>query len=427
MQLRLLLLCFLLSHLLTFAQEVGQESLSLRDSSTCAATTYLPLSPDSGNTAKSGYRFNSYGLLLERAHAADRWRNIPPECRIDWGRKREHFLMDWLSDLGLFFNTFDTTYVARNRYDFMFRADNINFFQNIRLSASDAHGRSQSLLLAPAHAVKIGPYGGWRWLTLGWTFGIVPDRYGSRTNEFNIASYSSKVGFDLNYTRSSGNFNLLRATGFEGVESERLKGQRLTAMTTSLLALNFYYVFNYRHFSYPAAFSMSTVQLKSAGSWMAGLRYDKQDINFDAAHTEALLQSINPDAKLINSLRITRTHYEQVGFSLGYAYNWVPRKQLLISASAAPSIGYRYQEGETLNTDILWRNIKNFHMDFIFRLGLVWTTGRYYAGGSVVSYLYDYRLNQFQINNNITYLRFYFGLYFRKQKKFRGEGKFAAW
>lgn len=427
MLLRFLIIIGFISHLLASAQEVGKQPLSLRDSSSCAATTYVPAPTDSAEHSKRSYRFNAYGLLPERSNEAERWRNIPPECRIDWKRNREHFILDWLSDIGTFFNTFDTTYVARNRYDFMLRADNINFFQNIRLSARDNTGRSQSLLLAPAHAIKLGPYGGWRWLTLGWTFGLVPDRYGSRTTEFNIASYNSKVGFDLNYTRSSGNFNLLSANGFEGIESEQLKGQRLAAMNASLLALNFYYVFNYRHFSYPAAFSMSTVQLKSAGSWMVGVRYDKQRINFDAARTESLLQSINPDAKLIDALRVTTTHYEQIGFSFGYAYNWVPRKHLLISASAAPSVGYRYEEGETLNTDILWRNIKNFHMDFIFRLGLVWTTGRYYAGGSIVSYLYDYRMNNFQINNNITYLRFYLGLYFRKQKKFRGEGRLGAW
>lgn len=422
----LILFCFSLLPLLALGQEGEDSLLQQRDHSTCAATTYLSLPPDSVK-AKRSYGFSPYGILPERLKEEDRWRNIPPECRINWRRQRENFLIDILGDIGTFFNTFDTTYVARNRYDFMLRADNINFFQTIRLAAKDENGRTQSLMLAPAHTVKLGPYGGWRWLTLGWTFGLVPDRYGSKTTEFNIASYNSKVGFDLNYTRSSGNFNLLSAEGFDGIESERVSGQRLRAMNASLLALNFYYVFNYRHFSYPAAFSMSTVQLKSAGSWMAGVRYDQQNIHFDATRTESLLQSINPEAKLIDALRVSHTRYRQVGFSFGYAYNWVPRPNILISGSAAPSIGYRYQEGETLNTKILWRNIENFHMDFIFRLGIVWTTGRYYAGGSVVSYLYDYRMNDFQINNNITYLRFYLGIYFRKQKKFRAEGRFGDW
>ena len=38
--------------------------------------------------------------------------------------------------------------------------------------------------------------------------------------------------------------------------------------------LNSYYAFNYRKFSFPAAFSQSYIQKRSAGSWMVGASFD---------------------------------------------------------------------------------------------------------------------------------------------------------
>ncbi|MCF0236748.1 MAG: DUF4421 domain-containing protein, partial [Bacteroidaceae bacterium] len=319
------------------------------------------------------------------------------------------------------FNTFDTTYVQRNRYDGMFVANNVNFFQYLRIAASNDAGDSQVMFIAPSHVIKLGPTIGWKWMVLGTTFGVIRDRYGSTSTEFNIASYSSKFGIDLNYTKAQGNFNLLSAYGFDGVESQRVRGTRLEGFTANTLALNLYYVFNYRHFSYPAAFSLSTVQLRSAGTWMAGLRYDRQYFSFDPERTEQTLQTFSPKARLLDEMKVNTLDYRQLGFSFGYAYNWVPRRRWLISASAAPSIGYKYQRGERITTQTLWRNIENFHMDFIFRLAAGWTSGQYYAGASAVSYFYDYRHKGFELNNSILYLRLYFGAYFHRKKMFRAE------
>ena len=243
----------------------------------------------------------SYGLIPilfpKKKAKEDRWRNIPADCRIDWKRHREHFLWDLGNDIATYFNTFDTTYIERTRYDFQVKLYNTHFLQLIRLSGTDATGSTQSLTFAPAHEVKLGPYFAWKALSIGYSFGVVPDRFGSRASEFNFASYNSKLGFDLNYIYSRGNFNLIGISGFDSLQTHSISQQRFPAMRTKTLALNLYYVFNYRHFSYPAAFAMSTVQLRSAGSWLMGLRFDRQDMAFDAERTESFLRTIAPNIR----------------------------------------------------------------------------------------------------------------------------------
>ena len=60
-------------------------------------------------------------------------------------------------DVATFFNTFDTTYVQRDRYAAQVQLYNTHFLQLIRLTGSDAEGHSLSLVFSPAHTVKIGP------------------------------------------------------------------------------------------------------------------------------------------------------------------------------------------------------------------------------------------------------------------------------
>ena len=365
--------------------------------------------------------FSPYGLIPWRNKKEERWRNIPEDCRIDWRRRREYPVWDFLKDVSTFFNTYDTTYVQRDRYAAQVQLYNTHFLQLIRLTGTDAEGHSQSLVFSPAHSVKIGPYVTWYGISFGYSFGVVPDRYGSKATEWTVAAYNSKVGFDFSYVASRGNFNLLRASGIRGVDNAQIKEVRFPAMRTHTLALNAYYVFNYRHFSYPAAFSLSTIQLRSAGSWLLGARYDDQALHFDAERTASLFKSLSPKAELNEALRIDKINYRQLAISLGYAYNWVPRKGWLLSGGAAPALGYKYQRGETFSTQSLWRNIENFSFDCIFRFGIVRTNGRYYAGLSTVSYLYDYGYANFKLRNSIHYIKLYVGFNFSRLPQFRGE------
>lgn len=370
----------------------------------------------------------AYGAHVSRRVVRDSifWSHVPADCHIDWRRKREHPLIDFCMDLAHFFNTYDTTYVERNRYDFRAMATNTDYFQIYRIAGRDqASGVRQILTLVPDRAFKVGPRGGWRWVNVGYTYAVGPDG-GSKASELNFAAYNSRIGCDVNWQHSSAPFTLRRVRGVSGLPEYSVKGAQVDGASANTLALNVYAVANYRHFSYPAAYNSCTVQLKSAGSLIVGASYDYQDFRFDPDEAERVIRNVchevNPSApepSLIDELRVRAVHYHRIGINVGYGYNWVPAPHWLVAVSAAPSLGLKKQVGANLSRDMLIDSFRNFHLDAIFRAGVVYNRQRWFVGASAVSYLYDYRHTNYDLNNNVTYIKVYLGVQFHKRKKFR--------
>lgn len=377
--------------------------------------------------------FDKHGIVPHRIKKETYWSHVPADCHIDWRRKRERPFHDFCLDLAHFFNTYDTTYVERNRYNFRVMAMNTNYFQSYRIAGRYRNlGIRQILAFSPTHVFKLGPRAGWRWAQIGYTFGVVPySRH--KSQELNFAAYNSRIGCDFNWQHSAGPFTLQRTRGIADLPDYAMRGVEVEGISTNTIAMNVYYVFNYRHFSYPAAYNACTVQLKSSGSWMLGASYDYQHFAFDPDEAERTIRdfyatkfpSSTTVPTLIDPLRISKVNYHRIGVSVGYGYNWVPARGWLVSASAAPSLGFKKQADVPISRQMIADNIRNLHVDAIFRGAVAYNRQRWFAGASVVSYLYDYRHRQFSLNNNVTYLKFFVGMQFHKRKKFRlaGESK----
>jgi hypothetical protein len=107
------------------------------------------------------------------------------------------------------------------------------------------------------------------------------------------------------------------------------------------------YIFNSSRFSYTAAYDQSLIQLRSAGSPIVGLRYFHSDYNY--AHDS------NADL-ILNMNDIGRIKTWQVSIGAGYAYNWVPVKNLLVSVMAMPMIT-AYNHIKTYSYDSNYRQL----------------------------------------------------------------------
>ena len=130
--------------------------------------------------------------------------------------------------------------------------------------------------------------------------------------ELNFNSYGRRFGFDIIY-QDAKNF-----TGWhdqEGMERIMLPDGLLSVKT---LNLNAFYVFNSRRFSYPAAFSQSYIQRRSAGSFLLA--------------ASAMGQHVTLDWTQEMQLKMTN-----VGLGAGYGYNYVPGKGWLLHLSALPT------------------------------------------------------------------------------------------
>ena len=277
------------------------------------------------------------------------------------------------------FDNYDTTYVAPNRYNFTAMAQVSTSTQSCRLAGYPPDGHSQSLSMSPRSSVKLGPYFGWRWLFFGYTFDV--GRVGSNQTrrEFNLSLYSAMLGCDFIYVRNNGGYRLKRVTGFDGIDEKAYAKRDFDGLETTTLGVNAYYIFNHRRFSYPAAFSQSTVQRRSAGSWKVGIQYCRHTLRFSPEMLPQPLQS-----GLIDQLRISEVRYNDYSLNVGYAYNWV----------FAP-----------------------INFDVITRAGLVWNNGKWFAGSSLVSHIYAYRKRTFSLTNTLMYGNIYAGFYFHKKKR----------
>ena len=314
------------------------------------------------------------------------------------------------------FDHYDKNYIEPNHYEWTLMAQNTNFLQIIGIRAKGSDGVRRTIDFAPRTAYKIGPYIGWRWLFLGYTIDVSRPGKASKMTEFNLSLYSNMIGGDFVFVKNKGDFKFSNVYGFENVKTNEFRGTKFSGLTSYTISANAYYVFNHKKFSYPAAYSQSTVQKRSAGSFILGFRYDRQRIRFDY---EKLPEALKTSDGIESHFDFKALSYHSYTLNAGYAYNWVPARNLLLAISLTPAIGYKRLSGEEISGQRILDNISRINFDFIGRAGFVWNTGDYFAGASLISQLYDYHRDQFSIANSVNYLNFYAGFYFGLKKKYQ--------
>ena len=160
--------------------------------------------------------------------------------------------------------------------------------------------------------------------------------------ELNFNSYGRRFGFDIIYQEAK---NYTGWHDHEGMERIELPDGLLSVKT---LNLNAFYVFNSRRFSYPAAFSQSYIQRRSAGSFLLAASGMRQRATLDGDYEMQL--------KMTN-----------IALGAGYGYNYVPNQGWLLHTSALPTfIVYS-------NTSITFDNI---HVPLHYHFPEVIITGR---------------------------------------------------
>lgn len=317
-------------------------------------------------------------------------------------------------------DTYDENYIEPNHFNYSAMLQNTNYWQQYRLRGTNEHDKHQQIDISPRSSFKVGPYFGWRWLFLGYTFDVGSMGKATKNTEFTLSLYSSKLGGDFMYIRNKDNFKLGKIKGFSGLPNNAVDGVNFNGMKSYTTMLNVYYVFNNRHFSYPAAYAQSTVQRISAGSFLLGLRYDHHKIHFNHRELpESLLKSPTGEDLLFDALKIDKVNYYNASVSLGYAYNWVFAPNWLFNISIAPSIGYKKTDGEPWDKEVLINDVKSLNFDFTTRAALVWNNTRYYAGASFINYIYGYNRAYFNFRNSINYLNFYVGFNFLRKKNLK--------
>ena len=234
---------------------------------------------------------------------------------------------------------------------------------------------------------------------LGLGVAVNPAKFAGKCKDFeyNLNSYSNRYGFDVVFLSSK------TYHGYKASDAQRIdikKGQ----ISQNALNLNFYYAFNYRRFSFPAAFSQSYIQKRSAGSWMIGA-------SFDGSKTELSDMTIR-----LNEFAV----------GAGYAYNLVMARHWLCHLSALPTLtiySHDYTKTRTsANEDNAQTATSTVRHDMKYHFPSAIITGRgaivyswrnKFAGATAV---YNYSVagdeDHLQVRRNKWRVRMFFGFRF---------------
>lgn len=298
----------------------------------------------------------------------------------------------------------DSLYVTPNLYNITIMTQYSYNYEYYRFTADD---EKQSLSFRPENGNKIGLYAGWRWLFLGWSFDLTKN---DAKQDINLSFYTSKISIDLFYRRRDKGFKITNIDGFShNGEPINSYDKNLIGFSSMQKGFNIYYIFNNKRFSYPAAYSQTTNQRVSAGSFLLGISYNTQKFSFDDSKLDEKLQ-----AGILPELKFNEVRYRDYSISFGYSYNWVFAKNLLANISLTPGIGYK-------NSSLQLKSGKEFlssiNFDLVTRAALVYNNRKFFVGASLISHTYSYRKSNLSVVNGFGTINLYAGLYFWRNKK----------
>lgn len=188
-------------------------------------------------------------------------------------------------------------------------------------------------------------------------------------SEFAFTSYGRRYGFEFRVHSShdlNGRFS-------DYSQQPAISGEFEGISSLKSCLLNFYWVFNSKRFSLPAAMSHTTIQRRSAGSWLACTNYVYTKFSF------------HPDFEM-NADDTKGISFKQVNIGGGYAYNYAfGHEHCLLHASVMPMISIWHQNRAHVNDGTVYPiDQQDISLSGMAHLGFVYNFDRYVTGMSCI-------------------------------------------
>jgi len=229
-------------------------------------------------------------------------------------QEKAHRLNHWVDSvltIGYFKDNIDTTYVTRPKTKWTI-VGRLNVSGAKLESLGVTEGQRFNAEITANHKATLSV--GVSYLGFSLSAALNPAKLMGKYRDFelNFNSYGRRFGYDIIF-QDAHNF-----TGWhdmDGMERIYLPADMLSVRT---LNVNAFYIFNGRRFSFPAAFTQSYFQRRSAGSFLVAVSGMGQ-------HT-TLKWEQETQIKMTN-----------IGIGGGYGYNYVPSQDWLLHISATPT------------------------------------------------------------------------------------------
>lgn len=287
---------------------------------------------------------------------------------------------------------YDTNYVVRPQGRLTLKV-RMNQTGNSIHAKGTVNGLYSKADLSTSHKTTFSLAAVYRGIGVG--FAVNPAKWKGiyKDYEFNLNYYSNRLSLDLSYQRSES-----LAGDIKGDRGE----QHLLDEDLKMKVLNMvgYYAFNHRRFSFPAAFTQSYIQRRSAGSWLAGISYQGGSIE-----TTDKLKERNPNAPDV------RIYLGHIGIGGGYGYNWVLGEKWLLHFSMLPTFVVFNRNNMTVNGVRKKAKHMRFNMIFNERVAVVRNLSpRYFIGATLVMNNSIFDDDAVVVNQNKWRARAFFGM-----------------
>ncbi len=258
--------------------------------------------------------------------------------------------------------SYDTLYMSRPQSRWTFKArTNVSGARLITLGQHEGLSHEMEVRSDCRATLSVGA--SYRGVSLG--LSLNPGKLAGKNKDYelNVNSYGNRMGFDIVYMESA-TYHGKQTIGDESV------GLSKGDVEQRALNLNFYYAFNGRRFSFPAAFSQSYIQRKSAGSWMIGASADVQQTDIRASGT-----ALGGDATI---------KLMEVAVGGGYGFNYVPSSRWLLHASVLPTLIVVSHDNVTIGEQRLTMKYDFPRVIITGRWAATYSWGNKFAGATLV-------------------------------------------
>lgn len=311
----------------------------------------------------------------------------------------------------------DTNYITPQKYNYTVMLQGTHTYERYTLRS----GSGQSIVLTPKPSLKLGPYVGWRWIFWGYQLDL-SHLSGEGKSEFDLSLYSSMLGIDIFYRKNASGYRVSEASQNGNNYGDEIDNANFDGIEVGVKGFNLYYIQNHRKFSYPAAFSQTNVQKRSAGSWLMGVGYTHHNVKYDYDKLRQLIARKTSNEMLLDSmLNLKQINYTDASLSVGYAYNWVLAPKFLFAASLSVALGYKRTVADAESSRFRFPfsgfRFSNLNIDGVGRFGLVYNNMRWYAGASAILHTYNYNKSRISLNSTFGNFNVYAGYNFGKRHR----------
>ena len=321
----------------------------------------------------------------------------------------------------------------------------VDYSQSVDFPGTNDHS-DWNLCFEPPVASSVGFWVGYRGTGFSYSKSLTKNagRY------YSLSSTGAKYGFNFRLRRFNTQDAKISSTDYENGQTTQYDStlNMPAPVWIRSVYINGYYVFNGRRYSQAAAYNQSVIQRRSAGSFLLGATWYQSSFDYS---------DIRNFVFMILGHGIYRAKVHQANLGVGYGYNWVPLRGLVVNVMAMPTVGlynrvkaYKYETnydlspkesvdnyGDWNKETKTWANGKThkpilmidtpnpqfdywdvepevnhsmFRLNLDLRLGIAYNWRNYFVGAQAQYNNFNYKNDHGKVNIYDAYARLSFGV-----------------